>query len=109
MPDGSSKYGATTSSQSKKMLQWLLKYTGNSIWDDIDGCLEQYIYVAVIYLFLLLAHDFKWLFIKQLVHLVIEKYCWWIKLSGKQFLMSIVIKIYVTSDIMKKPYSDLHS
>ena len=98
----------------QKMLQWLLKNTyldttGNSIWEDIYGFLEQYICAAVIYMFLLLAHGFKWLFIKQLIHLVTETCCWWIKLSGKKFLMSIIIKLYVTGDTMNKPYIDLHS
>ena len=79
MSDGSSKYGTTTSSHTKK-LQWLLKNTyidttGNSIREDIDGCLEQYIRAAFIYLCLLLAHGFKWLFIKKLVHLVMETCC----------------------------------
>ena len=62
MSDGSSKYGTTTSSHTKK-LQWLLKNTyidtnENYIWEDIDGFLEQYICAAVIYMFLLLAHGF---------------------------------------------------
>ena len=62
MSDGSSKYGVTTSSHTKKMLQWLLlktyiDTTGNSVWEDIDGWLEKYICAAVIYLFLLLARD----------------------------------------------------
>ena len=63
MSDGSSKYGATKSAHTKKLLQWLLKNTyiyttRNSIWEDIYGCSEQYICATVLYLFLLLAHDF---------------------------------------------------
>ena len=61
LPDDSKKYAATTTAHSKHLLQLLqqkniLHTSSSTIWENIDGCAEQYICANELYLLSILSH-----------------------------------------------------
>ena len=63
-PDDSKHDAATTSTQSKKIIELLqnrqLLFWGlSTIWEDADGCAEKYRFTNALYLLSMLAHTYN--------------------------------------------------